>query len=447
MDNESSMKHRTEKLFILWDESHLWGILLWRALNFWRVPIQVVTACQIQRGILAQENPLALLVPGGWARLKSQNLGVDGRKNIRKFIQNGGKYLGFCGGAGLALKSSDPNPANKDTRHAVPLLDLCSWGRRPMSKRLPNFSGHILCQVELKNNNLFAQMPLPVWWPSQFAPNDDPTVQVLASYLEPEKDFWVTDLNLSALKPQELRKWEKVYKISLNPALIQGEPCLIQGRFGQGEYILSYAHLETPNSPSANKLLWIILSNWLKKEDGSLRSWEDKKIRSRVNYDQPALPEWDVQSPAIVWDDEELFELWKRVENIIDFGQKHFLLSWRRPWLLSWRRGIPGSHINFIYAMLSFILSVSPKSKTIALWEKNKDQLTYLTDKFYIRLKPYLLAERLALTSSPSSPETSSKAGLQQDKIELFGTFPGYGGLYGQIINILDQLILSSLRE
>ncbi|WP_457570643.1 BPL-N domain-containing protein [Desulfovulcanus sp.] len=458
------MSHKSKKLFILWDESHLWGILLWRALNFWQLPVEVVTADQIQGGILAQENPLALLVPGGWAKLKSQNLRAEGRKNIRKFIQNGGKYLGFCGGAGLALNSRGLSYAKTGTQRTVPLLDLCSWGRKPMSKRLPNFSGHILCQVELKNNNLFAQLALPVWWPSQFAPNDDSSVQVLATYLEPEEDFWVTDLNLSDLEPQDLRKWEKLYKINLNPSIIQGEPCLIQGKFGQGEYILSYAHLETPNSPSANKLLWIILSTWLKKEDEKLKSWENKKLATVgadsqpalaengkmgnwSNNNQPALPEWDVQNPAIVWNDDELFKLWKRVENIIVFGQKHFLLSWRRPWLLSWRRGIPGSHINFIYAMLSFILSAKPKTKTLALWKKNKDQLTCVTDKFCTRLKSYLLAERLALTSSPSSPETSSKACLQQNKVELLGSFPGYGGLYAQIINILDQLILSILRE
>ena len=436
------MSHGSEKFFILWDESHLWGVLLWRALNFWQLPVEVVTADQIQEGILAQENPLALLVPGGWARLKSRKLKPEGRKNIRKFIQNGGKYLGFCGGAGLALNSSREKSR---TGHSVPLLEICSWSRKPMSRRLPNFSGHILCQV--KFNNFFAQIALPVWWPSQFAPNDDPSVQVLATYLEPEEDFWVTDLNLNDLGPQDLRKWEKVYKINLNPSIIQGEPCLIQGKFGQGEYILSYAHLETPNSPAANKLLWVILSTWQQPVGADSISAPESKTGKDLSYDKIVLPDWDVQNPCLAWKDKNIIELWKKTKEIIAFGQKHFLFSWRRPWLLSWRRGIPGSHINFIYAMLSFILSLKPTEKTLALWEKKKEQLFSLTDEFCIRLKSYLLAERLALTSRPSSPEASSKTSLQQKKIELFGSFPGYGGLYGQILTTLDQLILSILQK
>ena len=436
------MRHGSEKFFILWDESHLWGVLLWRALNFWQLPVEVVTADQIQEGILAQENPLALLVPGGWARLKSRKLKPEGRKNIRKFIQNGGKYLGFCGGAGLALNSSREKSR---TGHSVPLLEICSWSRKPMSRRLPNFSGHILCQV--KFNNFFAQIALPVWWPSQFAPNDDPSVQVLATYLEPEEDFWVTDLNLNDLEPQDLRKWEKVYKINLNPSIIQGEPCLIQGKFGQGEYILSYAHLETPNSPAANKLLWVILSTWQQPVGADSISAPESKTGKDLSYDKIVLPDWDVQNPCLAWKDKNIIELWKKTKEIIAFGQKHFLFSWRRPWLLSWRRGIPGSHINFIYAMLSFLLSLRPTEKTLALWGKNKDQLFSLTDEFCMRLKSYLLAERLALTRRPSSPEASSKTSLQQKKIELFGSFPGYGGLYGQILTTLDQLILSILQK
>ena len=58
----------------------------------------------------------------------------------------------------------------------------------------------------------------------------------------------------------------------------------------------------------------------------------------------------------------------------------------------------------------------------------------------------YLLQERLALSKAPSSPEASANVVLQEQKLRLFGSFPGYGGLYGQVLHGLDRLIFEDFQ-
>ena len=87
----------------------------------------LLSAEHIRHGALQKEPPDTLLVPGGWARLKSLALGDGGRENIQEYVRDGGGYFGICGGAGLALASQG----------RTSLLDLCSWSRKAARDRLP----------------------------------------------------------------------------------------------------------------------------------------------------------------------------------------------------------------------------------------------------------------------------------------------------------------------
>ena len=73
-----------------------------------------------------------LFVPGGWASNKLKALGDKGTAEIKKFVRNGGNYLGFCGGAGLA------------TLDGMGLLDI---KRMPTKQRVPSFNGRIHLNV------------------------------------------------------------------------------------------------------------------------------------------------------------------------------------------------------------------------------------------------------------------------------------------------------------
>ncbi len=405
---------------MLWDESHLWGVMLWRALKDLNIPFTIIDSGLIKEGILQKNPPAGLLVPGGWSRLKSDNLGRKGLSMIREYIFSGGRYLGICGGAGLGLRSTSESP----------YLDFCSWTRKTIQVRLPNFSGHLRCRVALPGwSRSRTDIFLPVWWPAQFEYHAEKPgqVDVLATYLEPGSDFWTADLPFSDLNNMDLSRWEGIYGINLDPDLLAEEPCIIHGRLGSGEYVLSYSHLETPGSVQANRLLAELLYNWMNRElpeEGMHKVFD-----------------WDLRAPDPVWDEDSLLAARQGLEEIIELGRIHFLLYWRTPWLLGWRRGVPGGALNFLYAMISFALHQQPNEQALLYWKNKKREFKQDAVLFQMRLKDYMTKERLALALAPSSPESSSDLDLQKEKLELFGRFPGYGGLYARLIRPLDRLL------
>ncbi len=406
------MNRHPAHLAVLWDESHLWGLLLHRALQALDAPFTLLNAGDVKAGSLRALAPATLIVPGGWARLKSLALGEDGRSEIRAYVETGGNYLGFCGGAGLALGSE----------RGTPFLDLCSWSRKPAAQRLPNFSGHLRCSVRHEAGSYEAA--LPVWWPSQFAPDDTAPLDVVARYESPGPDFWSADLEWSGVAPKEVGQWEELYGINLNPELLRHEPCIVRGRYGRGSFTLSYAHLETPDSPDANALLCRLL--------GLGRSGQ--------------VPAWDLAREEPRWADEPLRAMQAALLDLIGFGQSHFLLFWRTPWLLGWRRGVPGSPLNFLLAMIWQARHAGAPPAARDYWARHGGQCLSQCREFCTRVRKYLLQERRILATAPSSPESSASPSLQRSKQELFGKFPGYGGLYGDILRTLDELLWLQLK-
>ena len=232
---------KMSSLYVYWNESNMWGLLLWRALSAWGLPHRLVRGEEIAKGLLIQKPPSALIVPGGGAKKKFEALGRDGVKAIRDYVDSGGVYLGFCGGAGLGLSG----PFG---------LGLCPWKRRAFSERTQHFcSGHIFVRTPRPNPLIPDSLPekplVPVWWPARFDPEENSDISVLATYDKPGPDFWVADLPLASLPREPLKTLETTYGIHLWPHFMRDRPCIIQGSFGKGKYVLSYAHLETPDSP------------------------------------------------------------------------------------------------------------------------------------------------------------------------------------------------------
>ncbi|PIE69459.1 MAG: biotin--protein ligase [Deltaproteobacteria bacterium] len=406
---------------MLWDESHLWGLLLRHTLTAWNLPVSIVQASQIREGLLTTSPPSVLMVPGGWARLKSHKLGHTGRQAIRRYLNQGGHYIGFCGGAGLGLRH-DGNHKN---------LELCSWGKKPYQQRVPNFSGHLYTRVFASATPGNRLVKLPAWWPAQLDKGEDngkqdASVRVLARYERPARDFWTADLNLGQCPASDLEKWEAIYGIKLDPAPLKGEPCILEGRYGKGSFILSYAHLETPDSYQANQLLAHLL---------------EKRVPGLV-IPEPLSPVWNIIRRPVHWPNRELLELGECLATIISLAQNNFLMSWRLPWLLGWRRGIPGSQINFLYTMLKEALACHPTPEARSYWQQAGPSCVALTSRFTTQVCAYLMQERLLLaTEGTSSPAASGCPRQENQRTKLFGRFPGYGGMYGEILSCLDQLL------
>jgi len=404
-------------IHIYWDESHFWGLLITRALTAWGIPHRLVRGSEIAQGVLSGkpgEPPKLLIVPGGRAKGKADRLGVRGMDAICEFVHNGGTYLGFCGGTGLAL-----------TGHYS--LGLSPWTRKGYKNRLHHFlSGHVESSLSTGNplvpDDLGENVLLPVWWPGRFDPIDD-TVTVLARYNKPGPDFWVADLNLSTLPKGTMTDWENLYGIHLRPDFLEGLPCVTANDFGAGRVILSYAHLETPASPQANRWLAHILG---------------ETLGTPIN--NGPIPAWDVASRPVKWEDPDLMAARTAMEKIIATGTDHFLLFWRNPWLLGWRRGLPGAGINSLYSLICESLATEPDAATLSFWKRHSPEFKMLMELLTNGLSGYLLAERLSMTMFHSSPDAVSTEGLCGQRRALFGTPPEPGGIHADLAALLEEL-------
>ena len=404
-------------IHVYWDESHFWGLLVSRALSAWAIPHRLVRGTEIADGVLTGKSgdpPRLLIVPGGRAKGKADRLGKAGMDAIREYVAGGGAYLGFCGGAGLALTG----PYG---------LNLCPWTRKGYANRLHHFlSGHVAARLDaghpLVPDALEGRAMLPVWWPGRFAPGNGDGVTTLARYGDPGPDFWVADLHLASLPRGTIADWENLYGISLSPDLA-GRPCVIENRYGKGRVVLSYAHLETPASPEANRWLLHLLGAFL-----------DEPLSGGP------VDAWDVASRPVAWDDPVLAAARKAMEDVIATGTSHFLLFWRNPWLLGWRRGIPGAGINSLYSLICEAMAAEPGDRALEFWNARRDRFRVLMELLTGGLSGYLLAERLAMTVFHSDPEAVSQEGLREQRRALFGIAPEPGGLSSDLSSLLEEL-------
>ena len=386
-------------------------------------------------------DPTLLIVPGGWARGRAERLGPAGMQAIRDFVAAGGAYLGFCGGAGLALTSP----------RAGESLGLCPWGRMGFAGRLQHFlsgqvrlscdAAHPLCPSGLASSDTFssgaAEILAPVWWPAQFAPppagQADGGVQVLARYAGLGDDFWVADLNLALLPEETLSDWENLYGLQIRPDFLRGRPAVIAGQYGQGRYVLSYPHLETPDSPQANAWFAHLLAE-LTGADTAAPST------------QPTPP-WCVGQDPCLWPDPALASAKAALKRCIAVGESHLLLFWRNPWLLGWRRGLPGPGINSLYALVCEALccpAPAEGSPAHAYWQEHGPEFARLAELFCSALSGLLLAERLDMTVRATDgidgADQAFTASLRETRRALFGTAPALGGLCGELLGMLEEL-------
>jgi len=353
---------------------------------------------------------------------------------IRDFVAAGGSYLGFCGGAGLALTS----PRRSDS------LGLCPWGRMGFAGRLQHLlSGDV--RLDLNSGDPLAlpgtaEALAQVWWPAQFAPthNERDEVAVLARYAGLGPDFWVADLALSRFPEETLSDWENLYGLQVRPDFLKRRPAVISGQYGQGRFVLSYPHLETPDSPQANAWLAHLLTSLTRGGTGA-DGMAATAPPWRVGHEAP-------QSGA-PWADPVLAEAKAGLEAVIGLGQDHLLLFWRNPWLLGWRRGVPGPGINSVYALVCEALSCpapAPGSSAERFWREHKADFARLATLFCKGLSGLLLAERLDMTvrQTPGvdGADDMFSKNLRDMRTALFSPPPSSGGVCGQLLGILEEL-------
>lgn len=417
-DGNSSRMRKT--VYILWDSSHIWGLMALRVMRAFGLSCRLVKGIEIaQHGLLGKSGRNALLlIPGGNARQKAAALGNDGRNAIREWLKDGGLYLGFCGGAGLALCQKNPDDG----------LNICPWKRASYGQRLYHLlSGHVRAKTDENKT-----VSLPVWWPGRFETKNNVDLRVLASYMEPDEDFWLADLPLARIPRHVARFWIKCRGIDASAVFPVDEPLAIQGRFGKGNYILSYAHLETPGSRQANLWLASLLEKYWQMEisSGAASLWRTDLAAG--------------MAPAklnIKMDFSELMTVaHNQAARLMDLGCALHVFFKRQSWLWGWQSGFPGMACNNIIAALTALCSIRDEQSAPHLRAAGKEHFLNIFNKFMDDAESYLWTCRLDNTLDSIKPDHQAP-GLRQWGFEIFGHPMLGGGLASGIISILDEYI------
>lgn len=403
---------------ILWDASHIWGYLLLHAVKATGIPFRVLKGENIAHSGLTGK---MLLVPGGSARRKFEALGPQGTEAVRRFVEDGGHYMGFCGGAGLALADG---------------LGLCPWKRDGMPDRMQHLvSGHLVCEVASGNPIVPAALAgkpalLPVWWPGRFdEPADHQGVEVLARYRAAGPDLYVADMPYSSMPSDILSEWNAMYGVTLRPSILDGKPCAVMGKLGRGSWLLSYSHLETPSdgSPGSEHA-----SHWFLH---ILREWSGCDIALN------ALPPLTPSALPILWEDADLISAALRLEALLELAQNLGLLFPRNPWLLGWRSGVPGSQFNSLRAALCTTLEMKPDNRRLSLWNDRREEFCKAFDLFEQGARSWLLARRLSETLADANPAMLPRELLIDQRRSLFGSPMFGGGLSEELMDMLEELV------
>ncbi|RJQ47443.1 MAG: hypothetical protein C4534_01025 [Gaiellales bacterium] len=454
------------KVAIFWDESFLWGLIAYDTFRQLGVSFDLLSSGDIRDGAL--EGRAVLFVPGGWASDKIVALGDTGRDAIRDYVAGGGSYLGFCGGAGLALSHESG-------------LGLAAFGRVPTIERLPSFSGRIVLERTESNHPMWAGVgdgaAFHAWWPGQFAIEDGSGAEVLARYAQPLADSYVTDLPVGPA--YDWKKWEEAYGINLDPERIIGEPAVVETRFGDGRVVLSYLHFETPGDMDGNR----VLANLLDYLAGSQRSdGSGSSLAASVPGEPAAATAGDgiarvaggeagarapagqeasagagtsiLLPPDLVGPGPRTgahsiaLELAAAMDAFIELGRRNFLWYRREPWLLQWRRGMRGIEYSTLAAMLGQIARLVPED------DGQEDALLEDLQELRARVLPFLegarrliILERFAMTAGPISPLKTDDDGIAELRGRLFSTSKRCGGEYEQITSQADSILLPLLRK
>lgn len=415
---------------VFWDQSLLWGLICLETLQQLRVPFELVSGQDIAGGALARYR--VLVVPGGWASHKVEALGDAGKTGLRRFVEEGGSYLGFCGGAGLALSS----PSS---------LGLVPIKRMPLAERLPSASGEIWIQGAPGHpvwEDLPVILPVCVWWPSQFVMKGTSKGFPLATYQFPGTDFWIADLAFSDLPEANVpwQEFETIYGINLDPAKLLGHPAIVEARRGKGRLILSYPHLDTPGHAWGNRLFL----NCLRYLDDMASQTPSGRAADRERCDWPSgLP------GALTL--KHLREAREAAADLIAFGERHLLWNWRRPWLLNWRRGFRGLEYGTLAVTMTRLLDSMPpmtRSETDEEdpWLEAARQLREQVISFCGLAKSLLLEEKLATQTRNLTKLGNVNARVDQLRGELFGNKMNHGGRCRELFDRLDRFLLQVLR-
>lgn len=433
-----SWREGKPKVALLWDESFLWGVVSYKALKGAGLPFRLIRADDVRAGVLTE--CAALFVPGGWASNKIRALGELGVSSIRQFVKEGGTYIGFCGGAGLA------------TSDGLGLLDA---RRKPTIQRVPSYGGRI--RLRLRDDPLWQGIDDPVfhaWWPSQLAVGDG--VSVLATYGEALADAFSSDLNVGdALSSGGWEELEAYYGINLDPRRMLDEPSVVRCEYGRGTVLLSLIHFDSPGDSNGV----VVLRNLWKLIDGETSLQTAHQVPSC--HSEPSPSPLVETRPCLARTATELKET---VDDLIQLGSRNFLWFEQGPFMLQWRRGVRGLEyctLKVLMDELTRLISGTGAAKCAgpmappffrteqiaASAETQLDRIREILLPFVDEARLLLLLERRAMEREKLTFKETGDPRIQKMRERLFSTSKSHGGLFKEVIDLMDALLYMLLTS
>jgi putative intracellular protease/amidase len=426
------------KVALLWDESFLWGVVSHKALQGAGLPFRLIRADDVRAGVLAE--CAALFVPGGWASNKIRALGELGVSRIRQFVREGGTYVGFCGGAGLAISDG---------------LGLLDARRKPTSQRVPSYGGRIL--LRLQDDPLWQGVDDPVfhaWWPSQLAVGNG--VSVLATYGEALADAFSSDVNVGdALSSGGWEELEAYYGINLDPRRMLDEPSVVRGEYGRGTVLLSLIHFDSPGDSNGA----VVLRNLWKLTDGDNTLETAHQMPSRNSKISPSpLSE---ARPCLA---HTAIEMKEAVDDLIHLGLRNFLWFEQGPLMLQWRRGVRGLEYCTLKVLMDELTNLISGPRTAqcagpavppfflaeqiaASAETQLGKIKEILLPFVGEARLLLLLERRAMEREKLTFKDAGDPRIQKMRERLFSASKSHGGLFKEVIDLLDELLYMLLTS
>jgi len=411
---------------LLWDESFLWGLMAYKALESAHLPFDLIRSEEIRAGRL--EDYGALFVPGGWASNKLKSLGDNGINAVKRFVSSGGNYLGFCGGAGLA------------TLDGIGLLNV---KRKPTKARVPSFSGRIT--LALSKSPLWRGINEPVfqaWWPSQFV-LENTGIKILATYGDALPDSFSSDVNIGDTeKHGNWSELEELYQINLNPKRMLDDPAVVEGRYGRGRAILSLIHFDTPDDRDGSVVLRNLWEYLGVRNGETAPTGGEKKAARHVMEDGTSRL---------------LSELFGLCAELISLGIHNFLWFWRNPMLLQWRRGVRGLEYCTLYGMMKEIDKIIKTRRALPGEDDGTGAGSFLPVRdrlmrirgtlvpFIEKAGHLLILERRVMHNGYITYEKCDDPAIREIRTELFSHSKSHGGLFKTVIDEVDALLYSLL--
>ena len=129
--------------------------------------------------------------------------------------------------------------------------------------------------------------------------------------------------------------------------------------------------------------------------------------------------------------------------ELIRLGLAHDLLFERAPWLTGWRSGVPGSGLNALFMGLCVLTGVSPSPEAETCWAAQRSRFGETFAVFRQGGEGLLLGLRLATIM----PEEVPRKILAEQRLALFGSAMQGGGLYKELMDMVDELLFLSLGK